>query len=94
MVQLNRAIERAGFFDSERILCFYVNTTGRTQIIRVTLNAGFYWEKVEFPLQKIFFEASEAASLEVHVGRQGEKTLIDLIPCQQLRISQGSGVAS
>lgn len=51
-----------------QILCGYVNTTNLVQIIRIANIPGWYFERVIFPGQRLFFEAQPEAELEVYTS--------------------------
>ncbi|HEY9796672.1 MAG TPA: DUF1830 domain-containing protein [Leptolyngbyaceae cyanobacterium] len=71
---------------SDRVLCFYINTTSRIQIIRITNIPHLFWERVVFPGQRVMFEAVTEAQLEINTSESGSTILSDIIPCQQLRL--------
>jgi len=68
----------------ECILCFYVNTTSRIQIIRITNIPNFYWERVVFPGQRLIYQALPSAKLEIHTTECVTAILADVIFCQTL----------
>lgn len=68
------------------ILCFYVNTTSRIQIIQLTNIDNFDWQRVVFPGQRLMFEAVPSAILEI----QNAELVSILIPCDRLRINDKS----
>jgi len=68
------------------LLCFYVNTTSRIQIIRLTNLDNFDWQRVVFPGQRLMFEAVPSALLEI---KPAEVVTI-LISCTRLRINDKS----
>ena len=53
---------------------------------RITNIPNWYFERVVFPGQKLIFEASLEASLEVHSGMMASSILSDTIPCRKLAI--------
>jgi len=71
---------------SERILCYYINTTHQIQIVRSAKIANFYLERVVFPGQRLLFEAVPEAQLEIHTGTMVTAILSDRIPCSRLRV--------
>jgi hypothetical protein len=71
-----------------RILCFYINATIRIQIIRITNIPDWYLERVVFPGQRLVFEAVKEAELEVYTNESATKILTNIIPCQQLRVTE------
>ncbi|MBW4659472.1 MAG: DUF1830 domain-containing protein [Drouetiella hepatica Uher 2000/2452] len=74
----------------DRVLCYYVNSTHKIQIVRIVNISGWYFERVVFPKQRIMFEALPEAQLEVHTTRLGQPILLEYIACNRLRIHEGS----
>ncbi|MBD2308984.1 DUF1830 domain-containing protein [Chroococcidiopsis sp. FACHB-1243] len=70
---------------SSKILCFYMNATSQSQILRIA-DASNWFERVVFPGQRFMFEAKPEARLEIHTGLPISSTLSDKIPCIQLRV--------
>lgn len=71
---------------SEGILCHYVNVTGQIQIARISNIPNWYFERVVFPGQHLFFDAPQKAQLEIHTGVMATAVISDTIPCQRLRV--------
>ena len=72
---------------SDVILCCYVNATSQMQIARITNVPNWYFERVVFPGQRLVFEASADAHLEIHTGMMASAILSDHIPCVELSIN-------
>ncbi len=53
---------------SAKILCCYVNATSKIQVARISDIPNWYFERVVFPGQKLLFETSPEAHLEIHTG--------------------------
>jgi hypothetical protein len=70
-----------------KLLCYYMNATSHIQIIRITSNKNWYFERVIFPWQRLVFEALTHAQLEIHTGMKASTILLDTIPCDRLCIS-------
>lgn len=70
------------------ILCTYVNATSQIQIARITNIPNWYFERVVFPGQRLVFEASLNAILEIHTGMMASAILSDTIPCTKLRLNK------
>lgn len=70
------------------ILCCYVNSSPRIQIIRITNISNWYFERVVFPGQRLLFEADAAAQLEIHTNEVAGSILADRVPCQHLQVSE------
>lgn len=71
---------------SETILCCYVNATSQIQVGRITNIPNWYFERVVFPGQRLVFEASCMAVLEIHSGMMASAILSDTIPCKKLSL--------
>ena len=65
---------------SNSILCSYINVSSRIQIARITNIPNWYFERV-------LFEATADAQLEIHTGTIASAILSDRIPCHALRVS-------
>lgn len=68
------------------ILCTYKNVTSKIQVIRVANILGWYFEKVLFPGEQLFFEALPEAELEIYTGTPWGATLIEKIGCPCLQV--------
>jgi Domain of unknown function (DUF1830) len=73
---------------TERILCCYVNATSKVQIARITNIPNWYFERVVFPGQRLMFETTTEALLEIHTGMMASAILSDKIPCDRLRVEE------
>jgi Domain of unknown function (DUF1830) len=69
------------------VVCCYVNATSQMQIARITNVAGWYFERVIFPGQRLVFEAVPEALLEIHSGIMASAILADTIPCDRLQLA-------
>ncbi|WP_008311425.1 DUF1830 domain-containing protein [Leptolyngbya sp. PCC 6406] len=78
----------------ERLLCCYVNATGKIQIARITNIPNWYFERVVFPGQKLLFEALQEAQLEIHTGMMASSILSDTIPCERLALEEEEEASS
>ncbi len=74
---------------SNRILCCYVNATSDIQVARICNIANWYFERVVFPGQRLFFEAFPEAQLEIHTGMMATAILADKISCNELQVHEG-----
>jgi hypothetical protein len=70
-----------------QILCFYINSTSRIQIIRITNIPNLHLERMVFPGQRLMFEAVPEAKLEVYTNESATAILAEVISCQQLRVT-------
>ncbi|MEA5577068.1 DUF1830 domain-containing protein [Anabaena sp. UHCC 0451] len=75
---------------SGKILCCYVNATSKIQVARISNIPNWYFERVVFPGQRLVFEASKEAQMEIHTGMMASAILSDTIPCDRLAISEPS----
>ncbi|MEL6229948.1 MAG: DUF1830 domain-containing protein [Cyanobacteria bacterium J06627_3] len=76
-------------FDStDTVLCCYVNSASKIQVVRITNIQNWYFERVVFPGQRLMFESSVKGQLEVHSGAMASSILEDTIPCTRLTIAQ------
>jgi hypothetical protein len=75
---------------SSEILCYYVNVTSEIQIAQITNIPNWYFERVVFPGERLFFNAVSNAQLEIYTSRRGSAILADTIPCKSLRVNEWS----
>ena len=73
---------------SRQILCGYVNATSWIQIIRITNIPNWYFERVVFPGQRLWFKALPSADLEIHTGIIASAILSNKIHCDNLQIKE------
>lgn len=71
-----------------KILCCYVNATSQIQVARISNIPNWYFERVVFPGQRLFFESVKEAVLEIHTGMMASAILSDKIPCVRLRVEE------
>ncbi len=71
---------------SDRILCYYVNTTSQIQILRISSIPGWYFERAVFPRQRLMFEATPEAQLEVYTAKEVGAILSERISCDHLQV--------
>jgi hypothetical protein len=72
------------------ILCYYQNATPKLQIVKIRNNPDFHFERVLFPQQRLFFEASPEAQLEIYTGSVASAVVADTIPCHKLKVIEDS----
>lgn len=72
----------------DQILCNYLNATGQIQIARIANVPNWYFERVVFPGQRLLFEATQEAQLEIHTSKLASAILSDTIPCDRLQVKQ------
>lgn len=73
---------------TDRILCCYVNATSKVQIVRISNVLNWYFERVVFPGQRLMFETTPLALLEIHTGMMASAILSDKIPCDRLQVEE------
>jgi Domain of unknown function (DUF1830) len=73
-----------------RVLCCYVNATSQIQVIRIVDLPSHYFERAVFPGQRLLFEASPNAELEVHTGMTVGSILADRISCLRLQVENSN----
>lgn len=69
------------------ILCCYVNTTSRIEVVRITNIPHWYFERVVFPGQRLLFEAPVNSKLEIHTGMTISSILSETIDCENLQLT-------
>jgi len=72
-----------------RILCWYLNTTNKVQIVRITNIPNWYFERTVFPGERLLFEAVPSAQLEVwRTAETGAIVVCERILCDRLRVEE------
>ena len=74
---------------SDRILCYYENSTNQVQLTRIINIPNWLYERTVFPGQRLLFEAMPDALLEVHACTV-PTTLLQAIPCLKLQVKESS----
>jgi len=69
------------------ILCFYINKTLQTQIVRFVTKDGIPCERIIRSTEHLLFEASPNASLEVHALTSKNTILLTSFSCKDLKVS-------
>ncbi len=78
------------FTNTDKILCCYINSTKQIQIARISNISFYYYERVVFPKDRLFFEALPNDFLEIYTGAMISAFLSDKILCSRLLVSQNS----
>lgn len=73
-----------------RILCWYLNTTNKVQIARITNIPNWYFERTVFPGERFLFEALPEAQLEVCRNAETGAIVCERILCDRLRVEEFS----
>ncbi len=71
---------------NSQMLCYYANVTNKIQVVRIGNIPNWYFERVLFAGQRLMFEATTEAVLEIHTGAVTTAILSDKIPCYVLRV--------
>ncbi len=71
-----------------RILCWYLNTTNKMQIARITNIPNWYFERTVFPGERLLFEAVPSAQLEVCRCAETGTIVCERILCDRLRVEE------
>lgn len=70
-------------------LCYYANPSADVQVLRIKASQNFYFEKVIFPQERLFFNAPRSSTLQVF--NQGDSALsLSTIPCAQIQVRERS----
>ncbi|MEM1254139.1 MAG: DUF1830 domain-containing protein [Cyanobacteria bacterium P01_H01_bin.21] len=85
---MTQTLDPIPFDDTNTILCCYVNSSSKIQVVRVTNISNWYFERVAFPGQRLMFESNAEGQLEIHSGSMASSILEDTIPCVRLKIDQ------
>lgn len=68
-----------------KILCHYFNSTDKMQLIRILDSSDDSWEKIVFPRQRVLFEATSEAWLEVYIEQKGRRVLREICYSYQIQ---------
>jgi hypothetical protein len=71
---------------STPMLCSYVNSSRKVQVIRITNVSHTFFERTVFPGQRVIFETLPTAHLEIHTGMMASAMLEDTISCESLQM--------
>jgi hypothetical protein len=75
-----------------KIVCHYINATSKIQVIKIQNPHHFYFERVVFPGQRLFFEALPTDQLEVFTGGIASAILADTFLCETLQIEKEKAI--
>ncbi len=89
---MNLTINSVNSAPSVKILCWYINTTNKIQIARITSIPDWYFERTVFPGQRLLFEAQPQAELEVWMSTETGAIVCDRILCDRLQVDEVSTV--
>ncbi len=71
---------------SAPVLCCYVNTTKRIQVVRLSHLSEGDWEHILFPAQNFMFEAPPEAMLEIYRSPTLSITPPEYVLCRTLQV--------
>ncbi len=69
-----------------RFLCYYINATSQLQMALINNLPDGRFERMIFPGQRLLFEASSDAQLDIYIHSATAMSLCAQIPCLQLRV--------
>ncbi len=75
---------------SVRILCWYMNTSSKLEIARITNIPNWYFERTVFPGERLLFEAVPEAELEVCRTVETGAVVCERILCDRLQVEEVS----
>jgi len=75
---------------SVRILCWYMNTSSKLEIARITNIPNWYFERTVFPGERLLFEAVPEAQLEVCRTVETGAVVCERILCDRLQVEEVS----
>ncbi|MEZ2227496.1 MAG: DUF1830 domain-containing protein [Microcoleus anatoxicus] len=87
---MNLTINSVNSDPSVKILCWYINTTNKIQIARITNIPDWYFERTVFPGERLLFEAPQHAELEVSRSTESGAIVCDRIGCDRLQVEEVS----
>ncbi|MDY7005698.1 MAG: DUF1830 domain-containing protein [Cyanobacteriota bacterium] len=82
------ALDRLPKKQAQKILCFYVNTTHKIQIARISDPNNEYWEHTVFPGERFLFEAIPDAELEIHQSLENGEIICERLLCKDLKVDE------
>lgn len=71
----------------EPVLCFYINRTQQTQLVRFVKASNQLCDRFMRPDEHLLFEASPEATLDVYRPNAEGTTLIRSLSCDELSVS-------
>lgn len=73
---------------ADLILCYYTNTTAKLQKATLSSVSDAVFERIVFPQQRLLFEATLDAMLEIRTCSSVADAIVVQIPCSQLQVNQ------
>jgi hypothetical protein len=84
----SRSPDHVSSQDAPPILCYYINDTVDTQIIRVVSESAYHFERIVFPKERVLFEASLESYVEIHSSSSGGER-ITRSECRLFQVNEG-----
>ena len=85
---MTRALDKLPKQESEKILCFYGNTTCNMQIARISNPENQYWERTVFPGERFLFEAVSEAELEIYQTQENGEIKCKIFLCKSFKVDE------
>ncbi|MEM1168701.1 MAG: DUF1830 domain-containing protein [Cyanobacteria bacterium P01_H01_bin.35] len=82
------ALDRLPKKQGQKFLCFYVNTTNKMQIARISNVENQYWERAVFPGERFLFEGVSEAELEIHQAQENCEIRCERFLCKDLKVDE------
>ncbi|MEB3831246.1 DUF1830 domain-containing protein [Phormidium sp. CCY1219] len=71
----------------KRVLCYFANPTSNIVILRSGHQKSQNFERIVFPGERLFFEASSRDSLEVYQSGSSGLDLVETMRCDRLQVN-------
>lgn len=88
---LSRLTSESPTKEANQILCYYINDTNNSQIIRAISGESCHFESIVFSEERVLFEASPESHLEIY-SPQINGIRSSKIDCKSLCIHQKPGL--
>ena len=79
------ALDRQTKQQSQKMLCFYENTSRKMQNAKINVK-NQYWERAVFPGERLFFEAVPEAELEIHQHQENGDVRCESFSCKHFKV--------
>jgi hypothetical protein len=80
------ALDRQTKQQSQKMLCFYENTSRKMQNAKICNVKNQYWERAVFPGERLFFEAVPEAELEIHQHQENGDVRCESFSCKHFKV--------
>ncbi|MCL2931499.1 MAG: DUF1830 domain-containing protein [Trichodesmium sp. MAG_R03] len=85
---MTRSLDKLPKEESQKILCFYGNTTCKMQIARISNPENKYWERIVFPGERFLFEAVSETELEIYQTQENGDMKCEYFLCKGLKVDE------